>query len=314
MGIPDWLKTVTRDELQVTSIKRPRERFLDKTLRHVVSFVEDTMFNERTSSIKGFLQGTEPRIKIISIFLFIVLLSFQKTIPGIVVFLVFALLLALLSGVLIILLKRLMPAMVFTILIALPAALNLIVDGEPLLILHEFEKPHTFYQITIPAQISITKQGALSVLTLFLRVTASVSLVFLLTLTTSPNKFIKAVSSFVPGAFKSIISISYRYIFFLTRKVEEFIMGFRARNISSLVTRHSSLIGQRWAASRIGLLFSMSIRLSAELERAMEARGYDYNFEVQSERLKVSDISGSDILLIIFSITIAGVMFWKSLM
>ena len=314
MGIPDWLKTVTRDELQVTSIKRPRERFLDKTLRHVVSFVEDTMFNERTSSIKGFLQGTEPRIKIVSILLFIVLLSFQKTIPGIVVFLVFALLLALLSGVLIILLKRLMPAMVFTIVIALPAVLNLTVDGEPLLMLHEFEKPHIFYQITIPAQIFITKQGALSALTLFLRVIASVSLVFLLILTTPPNRFIKAVSSFVPGAFKSIVSISYRYIFFLTRKVEEFIMGFRARNISSLVTRHLSLVGQRWAASRIGLLFSMSIRLSAELERAMEARGYDYNFEVKSERLKVSDISRSDILLIIFSITIAGVMLWKSLM
>ena len=314
MGIPDWLtKQVSGVGYQVSG-KKPKERFLDKTLQHVVSFVEDTMFNERTSSIKGFLQGTEPRIKIISIFLFIVLLSFQETVSGIVVFLAFALLLALLSGVLIILLKRLMPAMVFTMLIALPAALNLIVDGEPMVMLHEFEKPHTFYQITIPAQISITKQGALSALTLFLRVIASVSLVFLLTLTTPPNRFIKAVSSFVPGAFKSIVSISYRYIFFLTRKVEEFIMGFRSRNISLLATRHSSLIRQRWTASRIGLLFSMSIRLSAELERAMEARGYDYNFEVKSERLKVSDISRSDILLIIFSITIAGVMFWKSLM
>ena len=114
MGIPDWLKTVTRDELQVVNIKKPRERFLDKTLRHVVSFVEDTMFNERTSSIKGFLQGTEPRIKIVIIFLFIIVLSFQKTVSGIVVFLSLALLLALLSGVLITLLKRLMPAMVFT--------------------------------------------------------------------------------------------------------------------------------------------------------------------------------------------------------
>ena len=56
----------------------------------------------------------------------------------------------------------------------------------------------------------------------------------------------------------------------------------------------------------------MSIRLSAELERAMEARGYDYNFEVQSERLKVSDISGSDILLIIFN-NYCRVMLWKSL-
>jgi len=322
MGIPDWLtKQVSGVGYQVSG-KKPKERFLDKTLRHVVSFVEDTMFNERTSSIKGFLQGIEPRIKIISIFLFIVLLSFQKTVSGIIVFLVFALLLALLSGVLIILLKRLMPAMVFTMLIALPAVLNLTVDGEPLLILHEFEKPHTFYHITIPAHISVTKQGTLSALTLFLRVTASVSLVFLITLTTPPNKFIKAVSSFIPGAFKSIVSISYRYIFFLTRKVEEFIMGFRSRNLSSpasasgghLRQRRTTLIGQRWTASRIGLLFSMSIRLSAELERAMEARGYDYNFEVKSERLKVSDISKSDILLIIFSITIAGVMFWKSLM
>ncbi|MBI5205251.1 MAG: hypothetical protein HZA11_10070 [Nitrospirae bacterium] len=318
MGIPDWLKSVTRDELQVVNIKKPRERFLDKTLRHVVSFVEDTMFNERTSTIKGFMQGTEPRIKIISIFLFIVLLSFQETVSGIVVFLSFALMLALLSGVLVTLLKRLMPAMVFTMLIALPAALNLIVDGEPMVRLYEFEKPHAFYQITIPAHISVTKQGALSALTLFLRVTASVSLVFLLTLTTPPNRFIKAVSSFMPGAFKSIVSISYRYIFFLTRKVEEFIMGFRARNISSPASasdgHHASLIGQKWTASRIGLLFSMSIRLSAELERAMEARGYDYNLEVQSERLKVSDISGPDILLIIFSITIIGVMLWKSLM
>jgi energy-coupling factor transporter transmembrane protein EcfT len=327
MGMPDWLKTAARDELHVVSIKKPRERFLDKTLRHVVSFVEDTMFNERASYMKGFMQGAEPRIKIIIIFLFIVLLSFQKTVSGIVVFLSFALLLALLSGVLVILLKRLMPAMIVTMLIALPAALNLIVAGEPIVMLYEFEKPYVFYQITIPAHIFITKQGALSALTLFLRVTTSVSLVFLITLTTPPNRFIKAVSAFMPGAFKSIVSISYRYIFFLTRKVEGFIMGFKARNISSLIPRSrisgtrlsdragsSSLIGQKWTASKIGLLFSMSIRLSAELERAMEARGYDYNSGVQSERLRVSDISKTDILLIIFSIAIIGGMLWKSLM
>ena len=46
MAIPDWLKTVTRDELQVVNIKKPRERFLDKTLRHIVSFVEDTIMKE----------------------------------------------------------------------------------------------------------------------------------------------------------------------------------------------------------------------------------------------------------------------------
>jgi len=322
MAIPEWLTKQASGVGYQVSDKKPEERFLDKTLRHVVSFVEDTMFNERTSSMKGLLQGIEPRIKIISIFLFIVILSFQKTVSGIVVFLVFAALLALLSGVPVILLKRLTPAMVFTLLIALPAALNLIVDGELMVMLHKFEKPHTFYQITIPSHIFITRQGALSALTLFLRVMASVSLVFLLTLTTPPNRFIKAVSSFMPGAFKSIVSISYRYIFFLTRKVEGFIMGFRARNISLPASAssasgggpHSSLIGQRWTASRIGLLFSMSIRLSAELERAMEARGYDYNFEVKSERLKVSDISRDDVLWIIFSITIIGVMLWKSLM
>jgi hypothetical protein len=126
MGIPDWLtKQVSGIGYQVSG--KAKGTVSDKMLRHVVSFVEDTMFNERTSSIKGFLQRIEPRIKIIIIFLFIVLLSFQKTVSGIVVFLAFALLLALLSGVLVILLKRLMPAMVFTMLITLPAVLNLIV-------------------------------------------------------------------------------------------------------------------------------------------------------------------------------------------
>jgi|GEM_PF-2104622 len=317
MAIPEWLKK-QGSGVRGQGLGKTKERFLDKTLRHVISFVEDTMFNERTSSRKGFLQEIDPGMKIIGIFLLIVLLSLQKTISGVVIFLTSAALLAIMSGVFITLIKRLMPAMVLTALIALPALLNLIVDGEPLLIFYEFKNPHTFYGISIPAYISVTKPGALSALTLFLRATTSVSLVFLITLTTQPNRFIKAVSSLMPGIFKSIVSISYRYIFFLTRKVEGFILGFRARNIPSYAPssdrRALPLIGQKWTASRIGLLFSIGMRLSAELERAMKARGYDYNMEIGIERPKTLNISRTNILWIVFLITITGVMLWKSLM
>ncbi|MBI5026089.1 MAG: hypothetical protein HZC12_05020 [Nitrospirae bacterium] len=323
MEIPEWLRTVTSDKLQVTSkeksalFKRPKERFLDKTLRHIVSFTEDIMFNERVSFRKGFLQRVEPRLKIVSLLLFIVMLSFQRSIEGIALFLAISLFMAFTSRVpVFLLLKRLFPAVLFTAFIAMPAMLNIIVKGESLLTLYTFEKTYSLGPITIPAELSITRQGLLSALTLFLRVVASVSIVFLLTLTTPPNRLMKSVSSFMPGALKSIVSISYRYIFFLVKKVEQFIMGFRSRNISSLVTRHSSLIGQRWVASRMGILFSLSLRLSQDLEKAMESRGY--KFGVKSSEFGVSThdsrLTTHDILWLIFSVIFMGAMLWKSLM
>lgn len=315
--MPAWLRSQpddSRPSLTPTAgIRRVfsrKGRFLDATLGHVVSFLGETMFNERTSARNGFFQMIEPRIKIITLLLFIVILSLQKSIEGVAIFLVLAVLLGTASKVpLLSFLKRLMPAAAITFFISIPVLLNLVVEGQPLLVLFKFEGPVKIGPMVFPQEISITWQGLKSASTLFLRVVASVSLVFLLTMTTSPNAFMKSLSSLVPGSLKPVVSISYRYIFFLMRKVEQFVMGLKSRQIAVV----GPAKGRHWVASRIGLLFSMSMEFSDELAMAMKSRGYrEEEFKVKSSKFGVGKLSLQDKAWLIFSMLFAGVMIWKS--
>lgn len=312
MEIPQWLKTVPSDGSRVTryALRKRNERFLDKTLRHVISFVEDTMFNESISARNGLLQMIEPKVKVISLLSFVVVLSLQKSMEGIAAFSLLAILLVFASRIpFTTFVKRLMPAAVLTLIISIPVVLNLIVEGDPLFVLLRFERSVNIGPLVIPHEIAVTRQGLASAITLLLRVITSVSLVFLLTMTTPPNTFIKTLSSLVPGALRPLVSISYRYIFFLVRKVEHFIMGLRSRQIASV----TSSTGRHWVASRIGLLFSMSMEFSNELSMAMESRGYrGERFIVQRSRSGVMKFSLLDKAWLIFSVLFAGAMIWKS--
>ncbi len=319
MEIPEWLKTAPSDESRANSLRVTRyalhkghtERFLDKTLRQIVSFIEETMFNESVSMKDGLLQRIEPRVKVISLLLLIVVLSFQKTVEGISSFSVLVILLVFASKVpFSSFLRKLLPAAAITIFISVPVLLNPIVNGDPLLILLRFERAMHVGPLVVPKEIAITRQGVNSAITLLLRVLTSVSFVFLMIMTTRPNTFMKALSSLVPGPLKSVVSINYRYIFFLVRKVEQYIMGLKSRQISVL----KSTRGRHWVASRIGLLFSTSMELSDELSLAMESRGYK-GTEVRSQKseVRISNFSGRDMLWLLFTVFFCGVMIWKSL-
>jgi len=316
MGIPQWLKTATSDGSRVTryALRKRNERFLDKTLRHVISFVEDTLFNESISAQNGLLQMIEPKVKIMSLLSFVVVLSLQKSMEGIAAFSLLAILLVFASKIpFTIFVKRLMPAAVLTLIISIPVILNLIVEGDPLFVLLRFERSVNMGPLVMPQEIAVTRQGLGSAITLLLRIITSVSIVFLLTMTTPPNTFVKTLSSLVPGTLQPLVSISYRYIFFLVRKVEHFIMGLRSRQITSV----NPSTGRHWVTSRIGLLFSMSVELSNELAMAMESRGYKgESLKVHPDKVgtkfKVSDLSKRDIAWFLFTVIFAGVMIWKS--
>lgn len=318
MEIPGWLKSQPEGsgrspQMLLRGARRGPsrgERFLDNTLDHVLSFIKDTMFNETISARKGLLQNIGPRLKLITFFMFVFALSLQKTILGIAVF--FSLVMVLLgtSGVPpFTFVKRLLPSAVITLLIASPVILNLVVEGDSLLVLFRFSGPVVFGPVRIPREIAITAQGLESAATLLLRVVTSVSLVFLLTMTTRPNAFIKALSSIVPGSLTSVVSISYRYIFFLLGKIEQSIMGLKSRHVGGI----RPATGRQWVASRMGLLFSISMELSNELAMAMESRGYRSE-EVRREKSEVgiSRMSLRDLIWLIFTISFCWVMVWKS--
>ncbi len=318
MEIPGWLKS--QDEGSARShqmlLRGARrglfrgERFLDKTLDHVLSFIKDTMFNETISARNGLLQHIGPRLKLITFFMFVFALSLQKTIGGIAVFISLVMVLLVASGVPpFMFMKRLLPAAAITLLIASPAILNLVVEGDSLLVLFRFSDPAVFGPLRIPQVIAITVQGLESAAILLLRVVTSVSLVFLLAMTTRPNTFIKALSSTVPGSLRSVVSISYRYIFFLLEKIEQSIMGLKSRQVDGI----RPATGRQWVASRLGLLFSVSMDLSNELAMAMESRGHGSE-EVRSQKseVSISGMSSRDVIWLIFTISFCWVMVWKS--
>lgn len=315
--LPVWLSRDTEYGLRVAGNSRispagkNRERFLDRTLFRIVSFVEDSVFNETLSSKSGLLQMIEPRLKIITLLFLIIVLSFQKSAGGILLFLLLSVFMARASKITISLfLIKLLPAAVLTALISAPAALNLIVDGEPLFVFHEFKEQFSLGPFIVPKEIAVTKQGLNSAATLCLRVITSVSLVFLMTMTTRPNTFIKSLTVLAPKAFRPIISISYRYTFLLLKKIELFIMGFKSRNIAAT----NSARGRKWIASRIGLLFSISIEVSRELGMAMESRGCrETGVRGQTSGIRVKDFSKIDIAWFISVMLFAGVMLWKSI-
>lgn len=282
MSLPRWL-TESGEEtppIDGRGFSAPKERFIHKTIRHAVSFTQDALFNTDVSSRNGFLQRVEPRLKTAGIVLFIILVSLQKTPQGIAAFTAAAAVLALVSRIPPWrLMKRLLPVAAFTSAIAAPSVLNLIVDGDALITLFSFDSPLKLGPLTVPKEITITHEGTLSALTLVLRAVTSVLAVFVLTMTTAPEKLIRSVSFFLPGTLGTVLSVSYRYIYFLLLRLREFVTAYRARSTGGCGPQRGGTAGEgaRWAASRTSSLFAISLRMSRSLQTAMEARGYSFD-------------------------------------
>lgn len=314
IGVPDWLRKTEQKHFQGS---RTTEGFLDKTLRHMLSIIEDAVFNEKASKIRGLLQSLDPILKILTFLSFVILIALMKSPPEIApflmlgIFLVFSSRLSSLS-----VLKRILPLTFLTFLIALPASMNIVVNGREIFILYTFKSSPSIFGFVLPQRITITEEGLISMVTLILRVSCSVLFVFLLTMTTRPDRFLKSLMFIVPEVFRSIIGITYRYIFFLVKRVEEFIMGLESRRLNSV----GSSAGRKWVASRIGLLFSISTELGKELSLTMQSRGYSEKVSGDGGLLTVSfsNIEHSSSRLIniswvIFSVIFDGFIIWKFL-
>lgn len=303
--LPDWLRKNERDLVQATTLK---EAFLDRTFKSLITIIEETVFNERVSKKNGFLQLINPLTKIITFLSFIIVIALQRSIYGVALFLFLGVILIFLSKLEpFFIFKKILPITFFTFLMALPATLNLIVDGKDLLVLYRFHTPSRFLGINLPERLSITEEGVVSMLTLLLRVSCSALFVFLLTITTRPNRLIKSLMVIIPKLFRPIIGITYRYIFFLLRRIEEYIMGLESRKVRPL----GSSGGRRWVASRIGLLFLISMELSRNLSLAMQSRGYSEDsqiFVLDDRMLKVADIGW-----LLFAALFDSAVIWKFL-
>jgi len=285
--------------------KKLRLHFIDRTLKGVAGMLEEFIFAEDQSQKPGLLQGIDARVKLLGVLLLVVCTSLLHSIPPIYGLYGLTLILALLSRIeAAFFIKRVWLVLpLFVGLIALPATLNIFTPGETAVTIFSLEKDYHFGPYFIPPEISMTHQGISAALLLVGRVATSMSLVVLLPLTTSWADLLKAVRSLgVPQIYVQTLGMALRYLFLLSQIIREVHIAKKSRMIRPGKTGTE----QRWIAGQVGTLFKRSMQLSAEVHRAMMARGYQGEVRI----LSVFRIRKRDYFWMAFCVGLSGILIY----
>jgi cobalt ECF transporter T component CbiQ len=263
--------------------------FIDRTIRNVASVIKSVYIQNETASKAGLLQKINARAKVIFLFGFIILVSFIRQIPSQLLISVLIFMLFIFSRVnLVSMYKKIfLLGFIFGFLIIIPAALNLVSEGEIIFNIIHFKSAHRFWVYHIPANIGITKEGCWVVLKFFLRITNSIALTLLIMYTTSFAEIIKSLKLFwVPDLFLLIITLSYKFIFILSHTTEETYFALKARWWRN--SKETS--AKQFIAERITYIFRKSWMKYEEIYRAMVARGFNGNVNLcYAQKIKRSD-------------------------
>ncbi len=254
-----------------------RTTFLDKTLFAVTRIAEQSFFSEKYANRRGLLQGLDIRFQIVSFLFILVVISMLHRPESLWILYGASLALAAFSRIpLQYLVKRVwLFVPLFTAVIVLPSLLNIITPGDPVAVLVRFSRPRTWGPYTIPAEITVTRQGIQGGVVFVSRVAASVSFAVLFTLT---RRWAEIFAGFralgAPRVFVMTLSMTERYLFVFLRLIQDMYRARKSRTIGEL----SAAAERSWTASRIGVTFRKSLEMSDDVYKAMLSRGFHGEF------------------------------------
>ncbi len=254
-----------------------RTKFLDRTLLAVANAAQQSLFSEAYARRRGLLQHLDVRMKLLTFLFILVLISFLHRPQTLWLLYALSVALAAFSRVsLAFFLKRVwLFVPIFSAAIVLPALLNVITPGEPLLVLLRLGRDYAWGPYAIPAEISVTRQGLRGGIVFVSRVASSVSFAVLLTLTTRWAEIFSGLRSlFVPRVFVVTLNMTERYLFVFLRMIQDM---YRARK-SRTIRPFSAATERSWTASRIGATFKKSADMSEDIYKAMLSRGFHGEF------------------------------------
>lgn len=241
--------------------------FIEKTLYEIASFMEISALSSDFSKLNGYLQNVNSKLKIAGIFLLILLVNLSKNISQLLFLSFFIILLACLSKInpLFFLKRTLFFVSLFALVLVIPAVFSFVTPGECVVEVANF---HTEYLKSLN-NICITKQGLISALLLFFRITLSASLGILAVLTTKWTDIVASLRAFyVPNIAVLTMLISYRYIFVLIKTAENALFAQKSRTFNEKNYEYS------WISNRIGMLVKKSFELGDNVYLAVESRGF----------------------------------------
>ena len=271
--IPPYLMQIADDQYSPAKTKRAKFSFLDKTILNSSEAVKSIYLQAENAASDNFIQKINPKVKFISLIYMSVVVSVVSNPVTQILITAFIFLLFIIARLKLaeVYRKILILAFIFGFLVVLPASLNLITPGKIIFNIVSFKRPSHFLIYSIPQNIGFTINGLQVVSLVFLRVLNSVSFALLVVYTTPFPSFIKSFKMVgVPDTFLMVISLAYKYIFILSRTIEETYFAFKSRlsgNIKSNSIR--KLIG-----GRIFFIFKRSMIIYQNTYYAMVSRGY----------------------------------------
>lgn len=236
-----------------------RTGFIRRTLVGVSKVLQNDLLAERFAGKAGLLQAVDPRVKLVTLLIFIVTAGVVGSIPALVVLCGLGIVLAKLSrlGTATFLRRVWLTLPLLVLILSIPAATNLLIPGKPLWILHE--------------GLYLTTSGVTAVLKMALRIGVSFSFGYLLVMTTRWSRLTASLTALkIPGLVVAILDMTYRYIFVLVRLTVEL---FEARYLRT-AGRVKGRENRRFTAGGMAWLFVRSSYMSEEIYHSMMCRGY----------------------------------------
>lgn len=235
-----------------------RGDFARRSIVGMLGAMEYALSAEEFARKNGFLQGIDPRAKLVGLVVLIVATATARKLPVIGLIFAATLAMAVLSRVPIkTLAKRAwIGAFLFTGLIALPALF--ITPGDQ--------------AYTLPLiGLVITKTGLKSASFLIARTETAVTISLLLVLSTPWAHVLKSLRTlYAPAIMVVILGMTYRYIFLLIQTAREMLESRQSRTVGKLSAGDS----RRIATASVGALLSKTMELSGEVYLAMRSRGF----------------------------------------
>lgn len=270
-----------------------RGNFIQRTIDALSETLERSLYAEQLSEQGGVLQRLDPRVKFIGMLGLIITGAAARHVWVVAVVAVFALMLAVLSRIPII--KSFGPIWVgmfiFSGMIGFPAIF--ITPGPTL--------------ATLPwLDWSISEYGLRSAIFLLLRSEVSITLSFLLVMTTPWMHVLKSMRVIgIPTLVVVILGMTYRYIFLMLQSASDMFEARQSRMIGKLPDKEA----RRLAAATVGVLLSKSFQLGNDVFLAMQSRGY--RGEVYT--LDEFRLTTADYIAIPLMIVFVGIGLWFGL-
>jgi cobalt/nickel transport system permease protein len=237
-----------------------RVGWLEQTLSGISRSVEEAVFTERSARLRGWLQGRDPRAKLLGCLLAIVSASFMTSLAGLAIIYAGALLGARMSCLgLAFFVKRVWLGIpLFAGLVVLPSVF--FVPGDRILDI-----------AAGPLHIAPSWNGLAGATVFVSRVGVCVSLAVLLVLTTPWSDLLKALRALrTPQVFVLVLSMTYRYLFLFLHTANGMLLARKSR----VVGRGRGSEERRWVAATMGNLMGRAFKMSNDVYAAMLARGF----------------------------------------